>query len=472
MSQHDGFNRRAFLRTTGMTALAGAVGSGSAFAGVGRNRAAASPSIAPLADSTKFDFDTPYSRLGTESTKWDAALASNEMGTITAGMGIADMDFKCAPAITKALQDRIAHENWGYLTLPKTFAEQLAAWNKQRYGLNVNPESVVITTGVHPGIIATLRAFCPVGSKVLLITPTYNGFYGDLTYTGTKPEESLMKYVNGRYQIDFDDFEKRIGYDTNAFILCNPQNPTGNMWSADDLMRLGEICLKHRVLVLADEIHCDFANKGQKYVPFASLPNKAVVNNSITFKAASKSFGLAAMKCAWFFSDNMDLISRVRPYNRADLSTLGYIASKAAYQGGGEWLTQCVDYIDGNHEFAQKFIASNIPTIKVGQKAQGTYLMWLDMTEVANRIGAKEMAEKAAKTTTGRGGRAPSPEAMVTRWVAQNAKVALNAGDTYGLGGANHQRMNIATSRKTLEAALSSMAKALDGLKKTSTAAA
>src|SRR5262249_9531336 len=127
MSQHDGLNRRAFLRTTGMTALAGAVGSGSAFAGVGRKSADASP-IAPLADSTKFDFDTPYSRLGTESTKWDAALASNEMGTITAGMGIADMDFKCAPSITKALQERIAHENWGYLTLPKTFAEQIAGW--------------------------------------------------------------------------------------------------------------------------------------------------------------------------------------------------------------------------------------------------------------------------------------------------------------------------------------------------------
>jgi len=470
MSQHDGLNRRAFLRTTGMTALAGAVGSSSAFAGVGKNADGTTP-IAPLADSTKFDFDTPYSRLGTESTKWDAALANNEMGTITAGMGIADMDFKCAPSITKALKDRIAHENWGYLTLPKTFAEQIASWNKERYKLNVDPESVIITTGVHPGIIATLRAVSPPGSKVLLITPTYNGFYGDLTYTDTKAEESLMKYVDGRYQIDVDDFEKRISDETKTFILCNPQNPTGNMWSESDLMRLGEICLKHNVLVLADEIHCDFANKGQKYVPFASLPNKAVVNNSITFKAASKSFGLAAMKCAWCFSDNRDLLAKVRRYNRADLTTLGYLASKGAYQGGGEWLNQCVDYIDGNHDFAQKFIKSNIPLIKVGQKAQGTYLMWLDVTEVANRIDAKGMAARAASTMSGRGGRPPSPEAMVTKWIAQNAKVALNAGDTYGLGGANHQRMNIATSRKTLEAALTSMAKALDGLKKTSTAA-
>src|SRR5260370_36836287 len=183
--------------------------------------------------------------------------------------------------------------------------------------------------------------------------------------------------------------------------MSTQQNPTGNMWVPEALMRPGKICLRRRVLVIADEIHCDFASKGQKYVPFASLPNKAVVNNSITYKAASKSFGLAAMKCAWFFSDNMDLISRVRPYNRAHLSTLGYLASKAAYSGGGEWLSQCVDYIDGNHDFAQKFITANIPLIKVGQKAQGTYLMWLDMTEVADRINAKQMAAGAAQTMTG-----------------------------------------------------------------------
>src|SRR5204862_7134401 len=129
-------------------------------------------------------------------------------------LGTPNSSFNRAPSITKALKNRVAHENWGYLTLPKTFAEQVATWNKERYNLNVDPETVLITTGVHPGIIATLRAVSPPGSKVLLITPTYNGFYGDLTYTDTKAEESLMKYVDGRYQIDFDDFEKRISDET------------------------------------------------------------------------------------------------------------------------------------------------------------------------------------------------------------------------------------------------------------------
>jgi cystathionine beta-lyase len=464
MSQHDGLNRRAFLRNAGMTALVGAVGPGTSLTGV-----AAGAAFGAAADTGKYDFDTPYNRLGTDSVKWDQALRQNEMGTIVAGMGIADMDFRCAPVITKALQERIQHENWGYLDTPKSFTDGIVAWNKKRYGIDVNPESVVITTGVHPGLIAAIKTFCPVGSKVLLTTPTYNGFYGDLRFTGTKPEESLMKYVDGKFQIDFDDFERRISMDTNAFILCNPQNPTGNTWSPDDLMRLGEICLRKRVVVLADEIHCDFVSKGNKYTPFATLPNKAVVNNSITFKAASKSFGLAAMKCAWFFSDNVEYINRVKAQNRADLSTLGMIASKAAYAGGEDWLNQCVEYIDGNHDFTQKFIRANIPLVKIGAKPQGTYLTWLDLSEVAARIDAKGMAAAEAGRT--RNGNPPTPEAMLVKWFAKNAKVALNAGDTYGKGGDNHVRMNIATSRKTLDAALTSMARALDGLKKTSTSA-
>src|SRR5579864_3623175 len=221
MSQ-TGLNRRSFLRNAGLTAFVGAVGSGTSLSA---NAAAAALGYAPADANGKFDFDTPYNRLGTDSVKWDQALRQDEMGTIVAGMGIADMDFPCAPVITKALQERIKHEVWGYLDMPHAFVEGIVAWNKKRYGINVNPESVVITTGVHPGLIAALRTFCPPGSKVLLTTPTYNGFYGDLRYTGTKPEDVLMKIVDGRYQIDFDEFEKHISMDTNVFILCNPQNP-------------------------------------------------------------------------------------------------------------------------------------------------------------------------------------------------------------------------------------------------------
>ena len=167
------------------------------------------------------------------------------------------------------------------------------------------------------------------------------------------------------------------------------------------------------------------------------------------------------MKCAWFFTTNPDYFAGVKAQNRADLSTLGMIASKAAYSGGEEWLDQCVSYIDGNHDYVQSFFKSNMPNLmKVGAKPQGTYLTWVDVTGLADKIGAKQMAAEASKTPDGRG-RVVTPEAVVEKWLAKNAGCALNAGSTYGLGGANHMRMNIATSRKTLEAALNSMATAL-----------
>jgi cystathionine beta-lyase len=458
MSHHDGLNRRSFLRNVGLTAVAGAVGSSVP-------ATAAATVLGAAAGDGRYDFDTPYNRFGTDSVKYDSPIRTYGKDSIQVGMGIADMDFRVAPVITKALMDRMQHENWGYLDMGgpavQSFTNSIVAWNKKRYGLTVNPESVVLTTGVHPGIIAALKTFCPPGSKVLLNTPTYNGFYGDLRFTNTKPEENLMKVVDGKFSIDFDDFERRISHDTNAFILCNPQNPTGNCWSPEDLMRLGEICLRRRVVVLADEIHCDFVNKGVKYTPFASLPNKAVVNNSITFKAASKSFGLAAMKCAWFFSDNMDYINRVKVNNRADLSTMGMISSKAAYAGGEDWLNQCVEYIDGNHDFVEKFIRTNIPMIKQ-VKPQGTYLTWLDVSAVANKINAKALAAEANKGLAASAAQT-TPETMVERYLVKVAKVHLNQGASYGAGGENHMRMNIATSRKTLELALNNLANALRG---------
>jgi len=455
MSQNDGLNRRAFLRNAGMTALVGAVGSGSSVA--------ASAATAALAANGKFDFDTPYNRFGTDSVKYDQQVRTYGKDNVQVGMGIADMDFRAAPSITKALQERIQHENWGYLDMGgpamKSFTDGIVSWNKRRYGVDINPESLVITTGVHPGLIAALRAFSPPGSKVLLQTPTYNGFYGDLRATNTIAEESPLKLVNGRYAMDFDDLERRISHDTNSLILCNPQNPTGNCWSKEDLLKLGEICLRRRVVVLADEIHCDFVTKGNKYTPFASIGNKEIVNNSLTFKAASKSFGLAAMKCAWFYSDNADYLARVKAQNRADLTTLGMIASKSAYSGGEEWLNECVDYIDANHDYVEQYIKANIPMIK-SYKPQGTYLTWLDVSAVAEKINAKQLAEEANKALKP-GANSVSPETIVERHFVKIAKVQMNSGTSYGLGGQNHMRMNIATSRKTLQLALDNLARAL-----------
>lgn len=461
MSHHDdGLNRRVFLRSAGLSAFAGAVASGASLGPV--PAAAAGERTDPV--NGKFDFDTIYNRFGSHSVKWDQQVRRFGKGSIEVGMGIADMDFKVAPSITSALLERLQHENWGYLDTEEYLelvGAKVVEWNKKRYGLTIDPKTLVFTTGVHPGLLATLITFSPPGSKVLLNTPTYNGFFSDLTNSRTLAEESLMKKVDGRYAIDFDDFERRITPDVHSFILCNPQNPTGNCWSPEDLTRLGEICLKRNVVVLADEIHCDFVGDGQKYTPFASLPNRAIVDNSITFKAASKSFGLAAHKLAWFFSTNKILLERVKKNLRSDITTLGAVANMGALTGGEEWLDQCNEYVDGNQAFAVDYIAKNIPMIKV-VKPQGTYLLWLDCTAVANKIDTRKLA---AEANLGHGPGDPDlmPETMLERYFVRNARVSLNPGHTYGKGGQDHLRMNIATSRKLVKLAIDNMAKALNG---------
>jgi len=451
MSRNEGLDRRAFLRNAKMAALVGAVGTS----------ASLETAIAFEPDATtggKYDFDTPYNRIGTDCVKWDRQLRLYGQDSIVAGMGVADMDFRCAPVITRALAKRIQHENWGYLDMPPSFPDAIVSWNKRRYGIDINPDLMLWTTGVHNGIISALEAFSPPGSKILLLTPAYDGFYGDIAYVGCTPEECLMKLVNDRYSIDFEDLKRRISHDTNVLILCNPHNPTGNCWSREDLIKIGEICTERRVVVLADEIHCDFVTKGNKYTPYSTLADKEIVMNSITFKSGSKSFGLSALKTAWMFSDNAGYMDRVRAHYRQNINTLGMIATLAAYNEGEDWLDQLLPYIDANHDYAESFIRANIPLIKC-VKAQGTYLAWLDVSALVAKIGAKDMAAEANRTNTSK--QPFTPEMMLERWLVKNAKVQLNAGTNYGLGGAGHMRMNLATSRKTLELALNNMASAL-----------
>lgn len=456
MSQNLWLNRRTFIRNAGMTALVGAASSGSSLASPMTNLPSGQ------AGSTTYDFDTVYDRVGSNSIKWDAAIARYGRENIDVGMGIADMDFQAPPCITQALAERCKHENWGYMSTPRSFYQQIADWNKNRYGLEVDPESITLSDGVHPALIAALNAFSPPGSKVLLGTAVYSGFYGDLRASRTLAENSPLIVENGRYRIDFDDLESRMSHETDAMILCNPQNPTGNCWSEEDLLRLGRMCLEHRVVVLSDEIHCDFVMKGQKYTPFASLPDKEVVDNSVTFKAASKTFSLAAMKIAWFFSTNPEYVQMVRAQHRANTNTLGVVANQGALTDeGADWLDQVNAYIDANQDFAEQYIRENLPGVEY-TKAQGTYLAWIDIGGVAERLGAKRLAEEA--TANSDTGRAVTAENIVGNWLIENAKVQLNAGSSYGPGGENHMRMNVATSRQTLKLALDNMAAALNDL--------
>ena len=441
--------RRAFLKGAGVCAAVGA--SAGAINLAGHQNALADHHAQAIGGGT-YDFDAIYNRVGTNSVKWDRQIAKYGADNFKIGMGIADMDFKAPACIQEALEARTKHENWGYLDSTESLKEAICNWNKERYGIDVAQETVTIASGVHPGLIAALLAISPPASKVIMNTPTYNGFWTDLKWSRTVANENqLIKDKDGVYHIDWDDFEARLTPDTHAFLLCNPQNPTGNCWSENDLLRMGELCLKHGVTVLADEIHCDFVNKDQTYTPFASLPDKAIVDNSVTFKAVSKTFSLSGMKNAYFYSTNPVLLERVRYYHRANLNTLGIVANEAAYREGAPWFDALLPYIDANHDFVEQYLKRQCPDIRY-KKAQGTYLTWLDMNDLIEGIDAKAKANQSGLK---------SPEHYMEQWLVERAQLQLNPGSNYGAGGEGHMRMNIATSRAVIKQAIDNLASAI-----------
>lgn len=442
-------DRRTFLRNAGLT-----IGSAltPAFS------VAAAHAAAP--GDTRYDFDTLPSRIGTDSTKWDEQIRVYGREHVEVGMGIADMDFAPAPFITQALMDRVQRDNWGYMTTPQSHTDAIVAWNKRRYGLDIDPKMVVHSPAAHPAIIATLRAFSPPGSRVLMPCPSYSGFYSDIRFIGCTPADVPFTLKDGRYSMDFEALERTIAHDTHTLILCNPQNPTGNVWSRQDLMTLGEICLKHRVVVLADELHCDFVHAGHAYTPFASLPNEAVVRNSVTFKSASKSFNLIGTKCAYFFTTNADFRARIMKWHRDEITTLGMVAHRTAYTEGDAWLDQLRSYLDANMTFVDEYVRKHVPALVTMVKPQGTYLAWLDVSALAERVGARRAAEEQNRTRDK--ALAPlTPSNIMQQWFIDHARVQVNAGGGFGTGGQERMRMNCATSRAMLQKALDNIATAV-----------
>lgn len=439
-------NRRAFIKSASFTALAGATGVIATGSG---QVAAASP--ARMAGG-KYDFDTVYDRIGTNCSRWDSPPLNYPSGKFRWGMGVATMDFEAPPCITEALEERIKHHVWGYVASTDSLREAIVQWNGTRHNLDIDPASLTISTGVYPGVIAALRSFSPAGTKALMLTPVYDGFQTFCRSAKVQISESQMALRNGRYEIDWDDLESKMTPDTRSMIVCNPQNPTGNVWSKDDLLRIGRMCLERNIIVLSDEIHSDIVRAGYQHIPFASLPDKAVVNNSVSFNAASKTFNLAGMKVAYYYSSNPSLLARVNEYHRADLNTLGMIANEAAMRHGADWFDQALAYLEENHKYAENYIKQNIPLIKY-HNGGGTYLTWLDVSAVMEKIGAAEMAKAHAKR---------SPEHYFQDWLVENSGVYLNPGSNYGSGGAGFMRMNLASSRLVLSDVFDAMASALN----------
>ncbi|MDD9889558.1 MAG: aminotransferase class I/II-fold pyridoxal phosphate-dependent enzyme [Gammaproteobacteria bacterium] len=447
-----GLDRRSFMKGAGMTAIAGAAGTVASVAGTTASAQESSSLDIPKLANGKYDFETIYNRVGSNCARWDSPPRNYPGGEFKFGMGVASMDFECAPCITEALQERINHHSWGYLSSTEGLRDGILRWNGERHGVDLAPEMVTISDGVYPGMIAAMRAFVPRGSKLLLSTPAYTGFYSMASAANVEIIDSEMKYVNGRYEIDYDDLEAKMTPDVRAMIVCNPQNPTGNVWTEEELLRVGRLCLEHNIIVLSDEIHSDVIRRGHKYTPFASLPDEAVVNNSVSFNAISKTFNLAAMKNAYYYSKSPVTKGRVDKYHRAELSTLGVVANEAAYNHGAEWFEEANAYMDDTHSYIESYVKQYMPTVGY-TKNEGTYMTFLDFSKTMESVGAKEMFASHGKA---------SPEHYFQDWLVHNSGVYLNPGFGYGAGGAGHMRMNIASSRVVIKEVLDAMAAAVN----------
>lgn len=321
-----------------------------------------------------FDFDKAVNRRNTDSYKWD--VAEHELP-----MWVADMDFETAPAIVKALQDRVSHGVFGYSILPDSWYEAYRSWWSRKHDFDIQKDWLIFSTGVVPAISSTVRKITTPGENVVVITPAYNIFFNSIENNGRNVLESRLSYEDGKYAIDFEDLEEKLrNPQSSLLILCNPHNPTGRIWSKEDLARIGELCQKYHVVVLSDEIHCDITLPEKAYIPFASVSD-ACRDNSITCIAPTKTFNIAGLQTAAVVVPNPHLRHKIwRALNTdevAEGNVFSALAAVAAFNEGEEWHGELLQYLAKNRRFAEAFIAENIPSVKAVH-GEATYLLWID----------------------------------------------------------------------------------------------
>lgn len=371
----------------------------------------------------KYDFDKTIDRRATNSYKWDSAPE----GVLP--MWVADMDFRTAPAIIDALQKRVAHGIFGYTRVPDAYYDAVTSWFSRRHGWDIDREWIIYTSGVVPAVSAVIKALTVPGDKVIVQTPVYNCFFSSIRNNGCEIVSNPLRRTADTYEMDFDALE-RCAADPRAkvMLLCNPHNPAGRVWTPDELTRLGNICLRNGVTVVADEIHCELVYQGFKYTPFASLSD-AFLHRSVTCVSPSKAFNIAGLQIANIVAFDNDLRSRIdKAINInevCDVNPFGVAATIAAYNEGEEWLNQLVDYLHGNYEVMAEFCRRELPEFPI-TRLEGTYLVWMDCSSLGMPSDALEHA------------------------LLDDARLWLNAGTMYGAEGEGYMRWNIACPRSVM----------------------
>ena len=372
----------------------------------------------------KYDFDTQIPRRGTDSYKWDSAENEEVLP-----MWVADMDFRTAPVVVDALRRRVEHGIFGYTRVPDSYYKAVIDWFARRHDWRIDRDWIIYTSGVVPAISAVIKALTVPGDKVLVQTPVYNCFFSSIRNNGCEMVSSPLVFAEQTFTIDYDDLERKAADPkVKLMLLCNPHNPAGRVWRREELVRIGEICIRHGVTVVSDEIHCELVFSGHRYTPFASISD-SFLRHSVTCLSPSKAFNIAGLQIANIVCADADRRAKIdRAINDnevCDVNPFGVIATQAAYNGGEEWLNQLVEYLNANYLYMREFCREHLPEFPVAV-LEGTYLVWMD----CRKLGM------------------PSEE-LERRLVAE-AGLWLNAGTMYGMEGEGFMRWNIACPRATL----------------------
>jgi len=348
-------------------------------------------------------------------------------------MWIADMDYLCAEPIRTAVEKMAAHGIYGYSRETGSYTDAICHWFHERHNWHIAPDSLVKTQGIIPALNMAVQAFTQPGEKVLLNGPVYYPFYSAIRLQGVEIVSNSLRLSNGRYELDFDDLEQKLADpQLKLALFCNPHNPGGMVWSADDISRYAALCLKHNVILVSDEVHGDLTYHDYSYTPLLTL-DPAFAEIAIVCTSPSKAFNMAGLQCSNIVIPDKEIrhafSQRTLANGVTGLNPFALAATEAAYTQGKEWLDQCVEYLQANLEFALGYFENHIPQI-TAMRPEATYLLWLDCSEL--KMSSNELH----------------------RLFNKNAKVYLDDGVVFGEEGTTFVRMNFACTRKTLEISL------------------
>lgn len=380
----------------------------------------------------QYDFDTPIDRTHTWSIKHDFKKENGKADDILP-LWVADMDFRSPDSVVEALKKAVDHGIFGYSRADESYFDAVAAWYQKRHHLTLQPEWMTCTPGIVFALSIAVRAFTQEGDAVLIQPPVYHPFSRAILRNKRTLVENPLVLKDGHYEMDLEDLEQKVlDEHVKLMMLCNPHNPVGRVWTREELTALADICLRHHVYVISDEIHGDFVWQGHEQTPYASISEEACLH-SMMCTAPSKTFNLAGMATSNLFIPDPEMRRKFRSelldVGQENMNRLGLFACRAAYEGGGEWLDQLIGYLAGNLALVRDFCKNRVPQIQLVEP-EGTYLAWLDCRELG------------------------MTDDELMAFFSDEAKVWLDPGTHSGEQGSGFMRFNLGSSRSVIAQAL------------------